>query len=124
MTPAYSLSRSYQVVENVRVTVHLIVPLDVCNTILFVIYLTPSTVSRYFQTALSRPHFSAIANGSYSVSVGQNDDKKDLHEHVFSVITSPKHSFTGGIHQLLQAFQAGAEGDSGRCATGLVLHTL
>ncbi|KAH7706601.1 hypothetical protein AAVH_26171, partial [Aphelenchoides avenae] len=46
-TSSYNLSRNNQITENVRVTMHLILPLDICNTVLFIISLSISTICRY-----------------------------------------------------------------------------
>ncbi|KAH7680058.1 hypothetical protein AAVH_41571, partial [Aphelenchoides avenae] len=65
-TSSYNLSRNYQITENVRVTMHLILPLDICNTVLFLISLSISTVCRYSfdSSSLSHRSFSAITDAT------------------------------------------------------------
>lgn len=52
IAPSYSLSRSYQANENVQVTTKLMLPLDVCNVISYVLFISASAVTRLFRDSL------------------------------------------------------------------------
>lgn len=70
MTADYSLSRNYQVSENVFVTCYLIVPLDLCNTAIYIVFLALSTWIRTLRNVIADHTYSAIYEWIYAVSTG------------------------------------------------------
>ncbi|KAH7704906.1 hypothetical protein AAVH_27895 [Aphelenchoides avenae] len=67
VSPQYSLSRTYQINENVLVTTGMIVPTDLCNAGLFIVCLTISTTIRYSMDSWPQHRFASVYDGLYSL---------------------------------------------------------
>ncbi|KAH7701726.1 hypothetical protein AAVH_31132, partial [Aphelenchoides avenae] len=67
ISPAYSLSRNYQIKENVTATLRLILPLDACNAILFLAFTALATVIRYLRWSVTALQFHQMYEGIYPI---------------------------------------------------------
>lgn len=69
VTPQYSLSRSYQISENLLVTKRLVLPLDICNAVCYVLYQSGITTARYLRSSLEPHRFQSLIEVFYMVSL-------------------------------------------------------
>lgn len=90
MSPTrYSLSRNYQVSENITVTVQLVLPLDVCNTLFFVVVIVLSTILRASKGSISEHRYHCLYDWILTVS-----------EELFSRVISNLLDFPYASHSL------------------------
>lgn len=57
VAPEYSLSRNYQIRENIVVTTRLILPLDICNAVLYIAFMLLMTLLRYLRALIATDMF-------------------------------------------------------------------
>lgn len=56
----YSLSRNYQLKQNAATTTRLVLPLDVCNAMLYIVFMTALALLRNFRGDLAPEQFYGI----------------------------------------------------------------
>lgn len=67
VTTQYSLSRSYQVNENVIVTLRLVLPMSISNTALYMLFMALSTWSRSVRASMAPHRFYALYDWLFTV---------------------------------------------------------
>lgn len=60
ISPQYDLSGKYQINENVAVTTRLVLPLDICNVVLYLTYVVLIIVLRNLKPQISDHRFAAL----------------------------------------------------------------
>lgn len=68
VAPDYSLSRNYQISENIAVTLHLALPLDICNTAIYTVFVVLSAYIRGIRSTIHEHDFHADYEWAFVVS--------------------------------------------------------
>ncbi|KAH7706379.1 hypothetical protein AAVH_26398 [Aphelenchoides avenae] len=70
-SPEYDLSRSYQISENVTVTTGLVLPLDLCNVLIYITYMICMIVLRTFRPQHTDHRYGALVELVSSLTLSQ-----------------------------------------------------